>query len=284
MSTLSQLPRIFVFTHPRTASNLFIRLFESHPDLSIVSYPFQDAFFWGPDRTICSQGPLSTQRTIPDATYQNRFNQLQQFVVNAEAAGKIPFIKEHIYYITDPQIIPANVTCLPKGAPFIPNTTPTIDDGASASAKSISLPNNPTALSNEFLTTLSPVILIRHPAKIIPSYYRLSKDAHGTTVFDEFFPVNASLRWSRLIFDWYAEYYSISGIEKRPIVIDAEDMINDSRNVIEKFCEITGLDPKHVQWSWSEKPDSLRRSFMSTLWNSTGIIRGDQVSISLVTI
>jgi hypothetical protein len=116
-----------------------------------------------------------------------------------------------------------------QGAPLIP--------------KSISLPANPTALSNEPLTAFSPVISIRHPAIIIPSLYRLSEDAKRT-VFAEFVqvPVNASLQWSRPIFDWYEGYYRISRIEKRPIVIDAEDMINDSRNVVEKFCEMNGLD------------------------------------------
>ena len=290
MSTLSgslRPPRIFIFAHPRTASNLFMRLFENHPDLSIVSYTFQDAFFWGPDHPICSPGPrILAQRTIPDASYQNRFNQLQQFIANAEAEGKIPIMKEHIYYVIDPQILAANVICLPKGAPLIPNAKPTIEDGTSTLAKSISLPENPIALSNEFLTTLSPVILTRHPARIIPSLYRLSEDTRRT-IFAELFPVNASLRWSRLIFDWYDEYYRISGIEKRPIVIDAEDMINDSRNVVEKFCDMNGLDPKHVQYTWPETTGECNSSdapFMSTLRNSTGIIRGHQVSISLVTI
>lgn len=287
MSTLSGSPRILIFTHPRTASNLFMRLFESHPDLSITSYPFQDAFFWGPDHPICSPGPrILTPRTIPDATYQNRFNQLQEFLANAEAAGKIPFIKEHTYFITDPRILAANVVRLPKGAPLIPNTKPTVEDGTRAAAKSISLPENPTVLSNEFLATLSPVILIRHPARILPSLYRLSNDPRKT-VFAELFPVNASLRWSRLIFDWYEEYYRISRIEKRPIVIDADDMINDSRDVIEKFCEMNGLDPKHVQYTWPETTgecNSPDAPYQRTLRNSTGIIKGDQVIISLVAI
>jgi len=255
-----------------------MRLFESHPDLSITSYIFQDAFLWGPDHPI--QGPQS--RTIPDATYQNRFNQLQQFLVNTEAAGKIPFIKDHIHYLTDPKILAANVIRLPKGAPLVLNAIPTIEDATSASAKSISLPENPTILSNEFLTTLSPVILIRHPARMIPSCYRICRDALGGTVFDEFFPVAATLRWSRLLFDWYEEYYRISRIEKRPIVIDAEDMINDSRYVVEKFCEMTGLDPKHVQYTWSETTsecDPLHAQFKAKLRKSTGIIRGDQKPI-----
>jgi hypothetical protein len=220
----------------------------------------------------------------PDATYQNSFNRLQKFIADAEAAGKIPFIKEHMHYVTDPQIVAANIICLPKGTPRILSEKPVIEDSTSAPSKSHSLPENPTLLSSSFLATLSPVILIRHPAKIIPSFYRASRDTLGSTVIDEDFPVNASLRWLRLIFDWYEEYYCISKIEQRPIVIDAEDMINDSRNVAGKLCAMTGLDPIHVQYSWAQTTDECdpnRERFLSTLRNSTGIIRGNQVSGAL---
>jgi hypothetical protein len=281
-----QHPRLFIFTHPRTASNLFMRLFENHPDLSITDYTFFQAYTSGPEclspgrslQTLAQSGRLT-----PDATYQNGFNQLQKFIADAEAAGKIPFIKEHLLFIIDPQIAAANVKCLPNGTPYVPNARPTIEDSTSVLDKSISLPANPTVLSNDFLTTFSPVILIRHPAKIIPSVYRASRDAFGVTAFDADFPVSTSLRWLRLIFEWYEVYYRISKTKQRPIVIDADDMINDSRNIAEKLCAITGLDPKHVQYSWGEATGECKENiaiFTSTLRNSTGIIRGDQVSIS----
>ena len=265
-----------------------MRLFENHPDLSITGYTFLEAFYYGPE--ALSRRNVGQRGITPDATYQSRFNKLQKFIADAEAAGKIPFIKEHVYFITDPQTIAANdVICLPNGSPrSIINAKPTIEGSAIAPAKSLSLPANPTVLPNEFLTTFLPVILIRHPAKIIPSYYRVvSRDPFGTTVFDEDFPVEVSLRWSRLIFDWYEEYYCISEIEQRPIVIDAEDMINDSHYVAEKFCAMTGLDPRHVQYSWAEVTEAsnpIYERFLSTLRNSTGIIREDQVSISSVTL
>jgi hypothetical protein len=256
-----------------------MRLFESHPDLSVTSYTFYEAFFSGPEH-LSRKSPGGQNE---EATYQNRFNRLQKFIADAEAAGKIPFIKEHLYFITDPQVIAANIICLPNGTPYVPNARPTIQDGTSAPEKSIALPANPTVLSNDFLKTLSPVILIRHPAKIIPSFYRVSKATHGIMVFDEDFPVYASLRWPRLIFDWYEEYYSISKIGQRPIVIDAGDLINDSRNIAEKLCVVTGLDPKYVQYSWAEATDEcnpIKAEFQSTLRKSTGIIREDQVGLT----
>jgi hypothetical protein len=181
-------PRIFIFTHPRTASNLFMRLFECHPDLSITSYTFKDAFYCGPEPLLCRCSlPRNPQSSAPDATYQSRFNQLQQFIADAEAAGKIPFIKEHLYFITDPQTVAAHVICLPNGTPRILSAKPVIKDSTSSLSKPLTLPENPTLLSNNFLTTLSPVILIRHPAKIIPSFYRASRATAGATVLTKTF-------------------------------------------------------------------------------------------------
>jgi hypothetical protein len=263
-----------------------MRLFENHPDLNITDYTFLNAYYWGPEclspehslQTLTQSGSI-----IPDATYQNGFNQLQKSIADAEAAGKIPFIKEHLVFIIDPQITAANVKCLPNGTPYVPNARPTIESSSCAPEKSISLPANPTILSNDFLTTFLPVILIRHPAKVFPSFYRASRDVFRTTVFDAGFSAHASLRWPRLIFEWYEEYYRISKTEQRPVVIDADDMINDSRNIAEKFCTITGLDPKHVQYSWAEATGECKANvarFKSTLRSSTGIIREDQASIS----
>jgi hypothetical protein len=75
----------------------------------------------------------------------------------------------------------------------------------------------------------------------------------------------------------YEEYYRVSTINQRAIVIDAEDMVNDSHNVAEKFCAIIGLDSKHVQYSWAKATDeceSSRAKMFSTLRNSMGLYEG----------
>jgi hypothetical protein len=253
------------------------------PDLGI---PSRTNALWPSFRPFCH--PITAYRCSLHSRTEARAPVFRCLVYGNLDLIPIGNRKEHVYFITDPQTIAANVICLPNGTPrSIINAKPTIEGSAIAPAKSLSLPANPTVLPNDFLTTFLPVILIRHPAKIIPSYYRASRDAFGATVFDEDFPVDVSLRWSRLIFDWYEEYYCISEIEQRPIVIDAEDMINDSHYVAEKFCAMTGLDPKHVQYSWAEVTEvsnPIRERFTSTLRNSTGIIREDQVSISSVTL
>ena len=82
---------------------------------------------------------------------------------------------------------------------------------------------NPTVLPESFMNSVHPVILIRHPALMIPSYYRILKEVHGAHVDDEDFPVNAIFRWSRLIFDYYRSLYGDQGIHAT--VIDSSRML-----------------------------------------------------------
>ena len=43
---------IYLFSQPRSASNLVLRLFAKHHQLSTTSYPFFDAFATGPDKLM----------------------------------------------------------------------------------------------------------------------------------------------------------------------------------------------------------------------------------------
>ncbi len=75
---------IFLFSHPRTASNLLLRLFADHPRLAIIEYPWHDAFMNGPEklmRRITAKGS-EPQGHDPSRshgpTYQASFDQLQR--------------------------------------------------------------------------------------------------------------------------------------------------------------------------------------------------------------
>lgn len=220
---------------------------------------------------------------MKDETFQNSFNKLQKTIAEAESAGKIPFIKEHIVTVADPQVVSAHIF-EPRGIPRVIVKKPIIHDDEPPECTFG--PVNPTILPPSFLRTLSPVILIRHPAKIIPSYYRASKDTFGASVFDEDFPLHASLRLSRLLFDWYDAYYRtttpawVEG-ERWPIVIDAEETIYASQSMVEKFAAVAGFSLKDVQYSWapatSEYNGPATASFLKTIRESSGIIKGDDV-------
>ncbi|EEB95361.1 hypothetical protein MPER_05680, partial [Moniliophthora perniciosa FA553] len=139
---------------------------------------------------------------------------------------------------------------------------------------------NPTFLPDRLLKTLTPVFIIRHPARVIPSYLRVS-EPFGGTVFDDDAPLFLVFKWQRMMFDFYKAWYSCTegaksagpGGENLPIVIDGDKLVNDSEQQIHKLCRLLGLDPSPIQFSW-EARDGFENlayaAFLSTIGKSTG--------------
>lgn len=174
---------------------------------------------------------------------------------------------------------------------------------ASTSSENV---GNPTWIPDDLYKSLSPLILIRHPARMIPSFYRTQTDVLKLHVTDEFFAVCTSLQWLRLIFDSYRKIYSenddlvpnhsgytadsMNEIVTWPLVVDAEDVVHSTQAVAMKLCEIWDIDPSGVQYSWKattkdEWPeDKIMSGFFDTLLKSTGVLRGNKVRSSFMTI
>ena len=193
--------------------------------------------------------------------------------------------KDHAFFIIDPKIVAAN---FPPDVHRVLVNTPIVQDRNQpdvngATSQKPACPN-PTFLPESFMLSLSPIILIRHPAEFIPSYYRASKRARfNIDVYDEDFPVNASLRWQRLFHDWYADNTD-STRSPWPIVIDADDLTNEDR-IMPRVCDLAGLDPRYVQTEWERVPQATRESqtladniFQGALQDSTNVKRSSRRS------
>ena len=160
--------------------------------------------------------------------------------------------------------------------------------------------SNPTWIPDDLYTSLSPLILIRHPARMIPSFYRTQADVFKLQTADEDFAIYTSFRWLRIIFDSYREFYSendnlvppysscstIDGTKEKPIwplVIDAEDVVYSTQAIVSKLCDIWHIDSSGVQYSWKATPqeerpkDKIMCGFFDTLLSSTGVIQGNKV-------
>ena len=125
---------------------------------------------------------------------------------------------------------------------------------------------NPTVLPDELLQIVTPMIFIRHPAIILPSWLRAANSetqlgAHS--VDDEDFSVWTSLRWSRIIFDYlrhisheqHASGLGRSGsvrstngsrlgpsvVATRPYVIDAADVLNNTSATLDMICTLLDI-------------------------------------------
>lgn len=131
---------------------------------------------------------------------------------------------------------------------------------------------NPTLLPTRFLRSVTPVFLIRHPASVFESILRVSGPTMGAQVDDEEFPVDASLRWLRILYDWFA---TVSGAH--PIVLNADEIIA-CPTVVQKLCERLQLDPTGVRFEWDPVPPSIiagqssyLQHFFSTIQSSCGV-------------
>ena len=108
---------------------------------------------------------------------------------------------------------------------------------------------NPTVLPDAFLKSMTPICLIRHPARTLPSLYRAAHlNAHGSE-----FPIVASLRWCKLLVDWYTDTTGT-----KPIVLDEADLFHEPA-ITTKLCRALSLDTSGVQTSYGTIPQAGSR-------------------------
>ena len=190
--------------------------------------------------------------------------------------GKTPFIKEHAFTIMKPETISQNLT---HPRPYINNpriTAQTAKGQEVAAAETDDDENdgNPTVLPTQFLRSITPIFLIRHPALIFESILRVSGPTMGAHVDDEEFPVEASLRWLRVLYDWFAKS-TVNGV--RPIVLNADEIMAHPK-IVQQLCEQLQLDPTGVRFEWNPVPPSIiegqssyQQHFFSTIQSSCGV-------------
>ncbi|KAL4782806.1 hypothetical protein BJX76DRAFT_349125 [Aspergillus varians] len=252
---------------------------DHHSRLSLLTYPERPAF------ASCSDGgyffaPLDHFRYdmgvagahVDDLTPDQRAK--EAYIHDAEDQGKKAFFKEHMHILISPA---ARIS-------FVLKT----DDNSNTKEKPLrdedqSSYYNETFLPDNFLSTLKPTFLIRHPALAVPSYYRAARKADG----DQYLLSDqgqrmcrnvVTVRWSRQLYGFYAERLNAAETERRteiawPLVSDADDIMTKPA-VVTRFCEILGLDTTRLRFQWDkdeqkQRPEIL--AYRSTIDGSTGI-------------
>lgn len=143
-------------------------------------------------------------------------------------------------------------------------------DGAS-----IDVPRNPLILPDRLVNSFLPVFTIRHPAKQVGSYYRASR-IFGTPVDHPETEIANSYAFTRRLFDYYrALFKGNADVSDWPVVIDDDDLINDTERIGSKFCEIMDLDPSGVIYRWEKhiEPNPMVAVFKGTLNASKGVVK-----------
>ena len=202
--------------------------------------------------------------------------------------GKRLFIKDIIHYLVPPNgaapsIAPSlarkkrgigtaqaqiNGTAVSKGGPTFPYATD-------------AEPGNPTVVPTEDLARFHFTFLIRHPRCSIPSYYRCTlPPLDELTGFSDFMPSEAGYDETRRVFDFlrsngqigpqvathsqpgvHTNGESLHNPENVPdfqveiCVVDADDLLDNPKGIIEAFCQSVGLDFDEKMLSWESEED-----------------------------
>lgn len=284
--------RFILITYPRTASNMLVRIL-ALGDQPNVAYRESGGYFFMPlivlMRELKVQGKHIEQWTKDEKdqvmhSCQRCFNELQAHLDSAEVEGKMVFIKEHSYFITEPT---AHTEFL-YGQNSVKESSWTVQIPSSYGPQATRTGLNKTVLPDEFLHIWRPIFLIRHPALAFPSFYRTILDLDGEDAVnseEERIVSGMTLHWTRTLYDWYVQHLSSSGPESDgnvtwPLVIDADDIMTEPEVVI-KLCEIVGLDSTKLRFTWSpatqgeldQISNHTTRRMLSTLLASAGVMK-----------
>ncbi|ESK89817.1 hypothetical protein Moror_16782 [Moniliophthora roreri MCA 2997] len=261
--------------------NVLFRLLCTHPSLT-PTIPGPMAFIKtadGPKSDDLDPGPYRTNEA-----YRSSFDQLGMSIRKIEETGSIPLTMEH------PQlIIPRGIVNKDSKYPRpYPHAIQVLDHMLDVQGDTTNLPvqqlsgkANPTIFPDRFLFSItSPIITIRHPAHMLPSYVR-GMSTLGVSFDSDFFlhelEAVSRYRWERLIFNCF------SGAGRKPIVIDGGNLLEDPKGQMKKLCEGLGIDESKIEYTWnlgddrkdglySHVPEPLLKAFAGTLHQSTGVI------------
>ncbi|KAJ4010945.1 hypothetical protein NW752_007516 [Fusarium irregulare] len=247
---------IFV-TGPRTASHLLMRILNiegqgAHPT-------WNDGYFWLQAmnlRTDAHKNPMKEwsaeeKKSIEDME-QKCFNNLLEYIQNAEVEGNKVMFKEHALLLNHPFFESQRIhgEWATVGEPQVLEGYP---DGLSTTRSSL----NETILSDDFLKTFRPTFLVRHPALSIPSLFRAVRHEGFKRKVKELNLIETSLFWPRKLLEFYEVQESNGGV--KPLVIDADDMMT-SPELMLKYARLAGLDPDKLQFEWEKAPKEVTDS------------------------
>lgn len=295
--------RIALFSHPRTNSNLFTKLFASQPDVEQHTYPFMPGYMWGPDRRLgyktkeVEEMYSTLKSNYDDLSAQKSLDDLQKAFRETEAKGKIPLTKEHVCFMIRPKVVAMDLAEYNYPEYTLPTLIDRQLDLASKDSRSdaIKEPTNPTFVPDRFINTLTPIFILRNPIRMIPSWYKNTSENFGATTKDTEWPFTASFHWCRILFDYYDNYFKANprpGYTTLPLVVDGDDLVLHTEDIMTQVCELTHLDSDAIKYVWESgdpysswpaaaAPEDMKtpevkrviEAFGGNIARSTGVVR-----------
>lgn len=179
------------------------------------------------------------------------------------------------YYLMPPDNKPATIApCLLKEKT---NGAPTITTTNGVRRSGVSEPGNPTIVPLETLKKYHFAFLIRHPRRSIPSYYRCCVPPQSeVTGFTHYMPNEAGYAELVRLFDFLRDQKLVGPArageptaegEVSITVLDADDLLDKPKEVIEAFCRETGIEYTPDMLSWDDPENQRYVSGVFAKWN-----------------
>lgn len=271
-------------------------------DLACVHEPFGDAFYYGPERlSVRYENDEEARKAsgFGDSTYATIFDRLER----EGSEDKRVFIKDIIHYLLPPDAKPPQLApslMLKRRGIGTQSNGHTTNGSASPSKDTVPFPygtpaepGNPTVVPGELLKKFHYTFLIRDPHYSIPSYYRCTiPPLDKVTGFYKFYPSEAGYDEVRRVFDYLVttglvgpnfagdpddgsvksagsdgadSAGSSNGHSDIPdiCVIDADDLLDNPKEMIEAYCKTVGLDydPDMLHWEDEENQRRAKNAF-----------------------
>ncbi|OGM43183.1 hypothetical protein ABOM_008855 [Aspergillus bombycis] len=283
--------RFYIFTYPRTGSNLLTQLLALEDQPNVASHSEGMRFFLPLQLLKLHSGHMGThvqalpcdQKEAQVKCAKDCYSRLLRHLQTAEREGKIVCFKDHAHYVTEP----IAETRLLHGEKSVTDELPWTLRGPEEVEQTIIGRSdlNDTLFSDDFLKTWKPIFLIKHPAAAFPSFYRALVRAAGSEFVEsdqgrKLYEKAMALRWVYKLYHFYVQHFSNSrpcsdGHMLWPIVIEADDIITQPE-ILTKLCQIIGLDSSRLRFTWEKHgPEELPelQAFRETLYESTMVDR-----------
>jgi hypothetical protein len=124
---------------------------------------------------------------------------------------------------------------------------------------------NPTIFSDNEMLSWQPIVLIRNPIAVYESWLRAEGKPYPR-LDTGFSIIYTTMQFQRRIFDWYRQVFQDGTTGLFPIIIDADDLLEDHESVV-KLCNILGMNSEELVFHWR-----IDR-YLRTIRSSTGVDR-----------
>ncbi|KAK7053220.1 hypothetical protein VNI00_003839 [Paramarasmius palmivorus] len=217
-----------------------------------------------------------------DRTYQDTFENVRKAMEAVEAAGKSPLAMEHPHHLMSHTIVNQDAK-FPSPRTGLVKPPMITFNGASSWESTI----NPTCLPDAFLFSSTPIITIRHPARVLASWVQATYDKFGSEAKYPFLMEKAAkFKWERMIFDSFVGQTSC-------IVVDGDRLARDPQEQMRALCKALGIDGRDgmIQYTWDAtdagnsndfSSQEFKTAFLGTLSRSRGIIADKNLAEPIV--